>query len=95
MSLAHVVTLSGDEGVLEVFKWVDTLISNTKRFIDGEYHGRDEDKRLYPEESAYRFSLRCMELLLVDRLLNTFVLARESSPVPSMSGSSGLVHVAL
>ena len=70
MGASNRVTLSSDETAHEVLEWVDTLISNCKKFIDGTYHGRQEHKQLYLEEFVYRFNRRGMGSSLVDRLLN-------------------------
>ena len=37
-------------------KWVNTLVGNTKKFIDGTYNGREEYKQLYLEAFMYRFN---------------------------------------
>ncbi len=76
MDISHFVTLSSDENAHEVFRWVDTLISNLKKFIDGTYHGREENKQSYLEEFAYRFNRRGMGNRLVERLLNTCAFAK-------------------
>jgi transposase-like protein len=76
MDISHLVTLSSDENAHEVFRWVDTLISNLKKFIDGTYHGREENKQSYLEEFAYRFNRRGMGNGLVERLLNTCAFAK-------------------
>lgn len=75
MEISHLVTLSSDESAHEVFKWVDTLISNLKAFVDGTYHGREAYKQMYLEEFVYRFNRRTVGHRLVERLLNTCVLA--------------------
>ena len=77
MDITHTVTLSSDESAHEVFKWVNTLVGNTKKFIDGTYHGREEYKQLYLEEFMYRFNRRRSRSSLVDRLLNTCALTKE------------------
>jgi hypothetical protein len=47
MGLVHSVTLSSDTNTHEFLKWVDTLTGNYKKFIDGTYHGGEEQQRLY------------------------------------------------
>lgn len=76
MNVSHLVTLSSDENAHEVFKWVNTLTSNLKKFIDGTYHGREQHKQSYLEEFVYRFNRRSMGDRLVERLLNTCALAK-------------------
>lgn len=76
MDVSHVVTKSSDEEAHEVFRWVNTLISNLKKFIDGTYHGRVEHKQAYLEEFVYRFNRRLAGAGLVERLLNTCALAK-------------------
>ena len=85
------VTLSSDESAHETFKWVDTLISNCKKFIDGTYHGRQEHKQLYLEEFVYRFNRRDMGSSLVDRLLNTCAFTKEH---PRISVPRAKTHLA-
>lgn len=75
LDVGHLVTLSSDEKAHEVFKWVDTLISNLKKFIDGTYHGREEHKQAYCEEFVFRFNRRGMGNRVVERLLNACALA--------------------
>ena len=87
MGLAHSVTLSSDETAHKVFKWVNTLIGNCKKFIDGTYHGREEHKQLYLEEFVYRFNRRRMGSSLVDRLLIT---CAEHSTIPVPTANLGL-----
>ena len=77
MGITHAVTLSSDESAHEVFKWINTLVGNTKKFIDGTYHGREEYKQLYLEEFMYRFNRRRSRSSLVDRLLNSCALTKE------------------
>ncbi len=60
LDVSHLVTLSSDENAHEVFKWLDTLVSNLKKFIDGTYHGREEHKQSYLEEFVYRSNRRGM-----------------------------------
>lgn len=52
--------------------WVHTLISNSKRFIIGTYHGALNRKNLqtYLDEFCYRFNRRFWECELPLRLLN-------------------------
>ena len=76
LDVSHLVTLSSDENAHEVFKWVDTLVSNLKKFIDGTYHGREERKQSYLEEFVYRFNRRGKGNGVVERLLNTCALAK-------------------
>ena len=64
MGATNSVTLSSDEPAHEVFKWVDTLISNCKKFIDGTYHGEQRTQtalsgriRLSVQSSRYRIQL--------------------------------------
>lgn len=85
--IGHSVTLSSDETAHEVFKWVNTLIGNCKKFIDGTYHGREEHKQLYLEEFVYRFNRRRMGSSLVDRLLIT---CAEHSTIPVPTANLGL-----
>ncbi|KJF18883.1 ISXO2-like transposase domain protein [Acidithrix ferrooxidans] len=77
MGINHTVTLSSHESAHEVFKWIYTLIGNTKKFIDGTYHGREVYKQLYLEDFIYRFNRRDSRSSLVDRLLNTCALTEE------------------
>ncbi|KJF15513.1 ISXO2-like transposase domain protein [Acidithrix ferrooxidans] len=48
LGLAHSITLSKDEQAHVTFKWLNILIGNCKKFIDGTYHGREEHKQLMP-----------------------------------------------
>ena len=50
MEVAHLVTLSGDDDVHVVFKWIDTLIRSPKKFTGGTYQVREVHKHLYLEE---------------------------------------------
>lgn len=51
-------------------KWVHTVISNAKAFIDGTFHGLDEKHlQRYLDEFCYRFNRRHKEDELFDRLL--------------------------
>jgi len=45
LDIPHLVTLSSDENAHDTFKWVNTIISNLKTFIDGTYHGREQYKQ--------------------------------------------------
>ncbi|NIR69082.1 IS1595 family transposase [candidate division KSB1 bacterium] len=60
----------------EAFKWVHTLISNTKAGIVGTYHGLDS-KYLgaYLDEYCYRFNRRFWHHQLFGRLVNACVHA--------------------
>ena len=91
MGVTHAVTLSSDESAHEVFEWVNTLISNTKKFIDGTYHEREEYKQLYLEEFMYRFNRRRSRSSLVDRLLNT---CAQTKPHPFISTRGGKLALA-
>lgn len=51
-------------------KWVHTVISNAKAFIDGTFHGLDKKHlQRYLDEFCYRFNRRHKEEELFDRLL--------------------------
>ncbi|KJF15750.1 ISXO2-like transposase domain protein [Acidithrix ferrooxidans] len=91
LGLAHWFTLSKDEQAHVTFKWLNILIGNCKKFIDGTYHGREEHKQLYLEEFAYRFNRRHFEMSLVERLLNTCVFA---SPHPLLRESDSKMALA-
>ena len=53
-----------------VLKWVHTVISNAKAFIDGTFHGLGEKHlQRYLDEFCYRFNRRHKEDELFDRLL--------------------------
>jgi transposase-like protein len=71
MDATHLVKLSKEDKEHVVFHWVDTIISNLKKFIDGTYHGRETLKQMYIEEFVYRFNRRHFGNRLVERLLNT------------------------
>ena len=87
---AHVVTLSSAESAHEIFKWINTLIGNTKKFIDSTYHKREEYKQLYLEEFMYRFNRRRSRSSLVDRLLNTYALTKEHPFISTRSVKLGM-----
>lgn len=67
---SHLVTTSKDGNKYETFQWLDKAISNLKKFIDGTYHGRQEDDQLYMEEYVYRYNRRGFGHRLVERLLD-------------------------
>ena len=56
---------------LDVFRWVNTFISNVKTAIHGTYHHFDFKKyrRRYLAEAQYRINRRFELHTLVDRLL--------------------------
>lgn len=70
MDVIHLVKLSKEDKEHEVFHWVDTIIGNLKKFIDGTYHGRETLKQMYIEEFVYRFNRRHFGNKLVGRLLS-------------------------
>jgi len=60
----------------EYLRWVHTIISNAKAFIQGTYHGLDEKYlHLFFAEFAWRFNRR--RLPLFDRLLVSVTAARK------------------
>lgn len=63
----------------DFLKWVHTIISNAKAYIDGTYHGLDATYlQAYLDEFCYRFNRRFFPNELFGRLLNACVSA---SPV--------------
>ncbi|MCL6445596.1 MAG: IS1595 family transposase [Alicyclobacillus sp.] len=76
LNVTHIVTKSSDDNAHEVFRWIDTLTSNLKKFIDGTYHGRVVYKQAYLEEYVFRFNRRTAGSGLVNRLLNACALAK-------------------
>lgn len=76
IDVSHLVTLSTDENAHEVFRWVNTIVSNLKKFVDGTYHGREQHKQSYLEEFTYRFNRRRAGDKLVEQLLKTCALAK-------------------
>ena len=55
----YVVTSENKEVALETFKWVHTVISNAKTFIEGTFHGLDaKHLQRYLDEFCYRFNRR-------------------------------------
>jgi transposase-like protein len=57
-------------------RWVNVVLSNVKRSLDGSYHGVKQGKyaRRYLGEAAYRFNRRFRLRELVPRLLHALVL---------------------
>lgn len=76
LNVSHVVTKSSDDEAYEVFRWIDTLVSNLKKFIDGTYHGRVQHKQAYLDEFVYRFNRRAAGAGLVQRLLDACAFAK-------------------
>ena len=95
MGVTNSVTLSSDETAHEVLEWIDTLISNCKKFIDGTYHGRQEHKQLYLEEFVYWFNRRGSGSSLVDRLLNTCAFTKEHPRIPVPRAKTHLAYASL
>ena len=76
----HHVTKSDDPDAASVFRWINTVISLAKTFIDGTYHGRGRARRqLYLDEYTYRFNRRHFATRIADRLLIACV---QSAPHP-------------
>jgi transposase-like protein len=66
-----VVVRPGKSSELDCFRWVNTVISNTKTAMKGTYHGFKVSKyaRSYLAETQYRFNRRFSLETLVPRLL--------------------------
>jgi transposase-like protein len=60
----------------EFLKWLHTIISNAKAFVDGTYHGLGQKHlQAYLDEFCYRFNRRFFPNELFGRLLNACVSA--------------------
>jgi hypothetical protein len=66
-----VVVSPGKSSELPCFRWLNTLIGNTRTAMMGAYHGFKVSKyaRSYLAESQYRFNRRFNLEMLVPRLL--------------------------
>ena len=66
----HEPTVAPGRGKEDVLHWVHIIISNTKAFIAGTFHGLgDKHIQHYLDEFCYRFNRRYHESELFDRLL--------------------------
>lgn len=75
----EVVVASKDkETARSILKWADIVISNSKAFIIGTYHGLP-DKHLgkYLDEFCYRFNRRFCEHLIFGKLVRACVLTNK------------------
>lgn len=70
----HPITPSDDPAAPSVFRWIHTVISLAKTFIEGTYHGRAR-RPLYLDEYTYRFNRRHFDTRIADRLLVTCLQA--------------------
>jgi len=67
----------GDEGHL---KWLHTIISNAKSFVEGTFHGLDKKHMdLYLAEFCFRFNRRFWPEQLFNRLLSVCLLCARIS----------------
>ena len=61
-------------------KWLHTIVSNAKSFINGTYHGLDEKHLgLYLSEFSYRFNRRYEPNKLFNRLLFSCTVGKKTS----------------
>lgn len=71
MGYVHIPTVSPGKTDDDVLHWVHIIISNTKAFITGTFHGLDEKHlQQYLDEFCYRFNRRQYEQELFDHLLS-------------------------
>ena len=56
-------------------KWLHTVISNSKAFVLGTFHGlKADDLQLYLDEFCYRFNRRYIPHLMFDKLINSAII---------------------
>ena len=56
-------------------KWLHTVISNSKAFVLGTFHGlKGVDLQLYLDEFCYRFNRRYIPHLMCDKLINSALI---------------------